>query len=290
MPPCTVRDVIALYLENTRQEQSPRTFEGRQRILRAFVDRHGDLPLADAKPYHLRLWLDAQTQWASDWTKKGACGSVQRAFNWAVKLGIIDRNPFHGISHREGEPGRPMTDGEFRAMLRASSTPFRRVLTFLRYTGCRPCELSQIEPHHIDFDRGVVILTKHKTAKTRRDRKPRVIVLHPVAATLLRVLIRQMVPEQVKVFINSRGTGWTRYALACRMKELRKKVKLPKDCKIYGLRHKFGTDAILHGVELKTVATLMSHTTTRTTERYVHIDGAVSHLAAALGRIFDGKR
>jgi integrase len=289
MQPQSVRDVVALYLDHARKDQAARTYDGRRRILAAFAAAHGDLLLADAKPFHLRLWVDANDRWKSDWTRKGVIGAVQRAFNWAAKLGMIDRNPFVGVSNPEGEPGRAMTDAEFRAMLRSSSVPFRRVLMFLRLTGCRPGECAQIEPQHIDLERGVVVLAKHKTAKTRRDRKPRVIILHPAAQRLLVVLTAQMIPDQVKVFINSRGTPWTRYGLACRMKQLRKKLKLPKDCKTYGLRHKFGSDAILHDVGIKTLAVLMGHTTTRSTERYVHIENALPYLGAAIQQVFNGK-
>jgi site-specific recombinase XerD len=57
------------------------------------------------------------------------------------------------------------------------------------------------------------------------------------------------------------------------------------DAKLYGLRHRFGTTAILHGVDLKTLSELMGHTTTRMTEHYVAIAGQRQHLAEAMLKV-----
>ena len=88
------------------------------------------------------------------------------------------------------------------------------------------------------------------------------------------------------IFVNADGRPWQRYALSGRMKRLRARLGLPKDCRLYGLRHGFATKAIRMGVELKTLSELMGHTSTRTTERYVHLAGQVKHLQRALDKTF----
>ena len=125
----------------------------------------------------------------------------------------------------------------------------------------------------------------HKTAHTQRMPRPRVIVLHPVAQKLLGWIRRHDHHEQW-IFAKADGTPWQRYALIGHMKRLRAKLALPRDCRLYGLRHAFGTRAIRMGVELKTLSELMGHTSTRTTERYVHLAGQVEHLQAALNKAF----
>jgi site-specific recombinase XerD len=270
--PHTVGETIDLYLTHTRTEQAARTYDERRRILVGFAADCGHVRLEDAKPFHLRLWVDGQEQWASDWTKKRAIATVKRAMNWAAKLGITDNNPFWGVTQRDGENGRPMRPVEFATCLRLSSAPFRRVLFLMRLTGARPGEVASIEPENIDLERGLIILPGHKTRRTQRTPKPRVLVLEEVAARLVAYLLRTMMPDQQKLFVNSRGSTWNRYSISCRMKRLRKKAKLPRECKTYGLRHRFGTDAIRNGVNLKKLALLMGHTSTRCTERYVHCD------------------
>ena len=273
-------DVIEVFLANTSRGCSPRALAERRRVLGLFA-AECDKPLADCRPLDLIAFLSAHPEWASDWTVRRVIGAVQRPFSWAVKAGVIDRNPFFGVSHPAGAPGRPMTDHEFRRLLRNTTPPFRRVLWFLRWTGCRPGELSAMRWADLDLDQGVIVLREHKTARTRRDRLPRVIVLVPVVVRMLAVLWRRHGGLSRHVFLNARGNPWKRYALACRIKRLRRRLRLPRDCKLYGLRHKYGTNAVVNGVDLKTLAQLMGHTTTRCTEHYVHLAGQTEHLRKA---------
>lgn len=60
------------------------------------------------KPYHQSQWLDRPPAWRSDGTVATVARIVQRAFNWAVRQGLIRANPFASVSHRPGEPRRPI--------------------------------------------------------------------------------------------------------------------------------------------------------------------------------------
>lgn len=286
-PTMTVANVAALYLQHTKNEQHTRTFESRKRHLDAFVKEHGQLAIKDAKPFHLKFWLDSQTQWKSDWTRKGVVSSIQHCFNWAARLGVITGNPFKGVRQREGRNGRAMTDVEFGRMLRVSSVLFRRVLIFLRYTGCRPGEMAQVRLDYIDRERGIITLWKHKTIHV--DQKPRVVVMHPVVRRLIDYVDRSRFPNQITLFVNARGRAWNRHSISHRIQRIRDRAGIPNDCKIYGLRHAFGTNAIRKKVGIKTVAVLMGHKTTRSTERYIHIENDIEHLADALNATFGSK-
>lgn len=279
----TIADVIELHLRRVRTQVSARTFASRSAHLYAFAEVFGSLSVIDAKPFHLRNWIDEQTQWRSDWTKKGVIGSIQRCFNWASKLGLIDRNPFIGVTHCEGYAGRPMGDDAYAAALRASSPPFRRLLTFLRATGCRPGEAATLRFADVDDATGVVTILAHKTAK--QTRRPRVLVLPAVALRLVQFLHRTARPGQQHVFTNARHQPWNRYSIANRWKRLRRELGLPLNCKLYGLRHRFGTHAIRVGVPIKTVSILMGHRSVRTTERYIHCDGDLELLKRAAEEI-----
>ena len=59
---------------------------------------------------------------------------------------------------------------------------------------------------------------------------------------------------------------------------------------MYGIRHQFGTQAVVSGVDIKTLSELMGHTTTRTTEHYIHLAGHQEHLAAAMQRAVASRR
>ena len=289
----TIASIIELYLAHIESRRAPRTYENCRYYLQLFAEAHGYRLISESKPIHLTNWLDRNPQWESDWTLSNVVGTVQRPFNWAARQELINRNPFRTVRHRTGAPRRPMTDEEFRVLLRATARSrrgrtrkrpspgerFRQVLFFLRYTGMRPGEMAALTWNDIDLDGGVIILHEHKTSKTQRVPKPRVVPL--VVKLLIRIRSRQD-PETKHVFLTSCGTPWSRHSLGLRMRRLREKAGLPKDLKLYGIRHNFGTKSVMNGVDLKTLAELMGHSTTRMTEHYVHLVGRDKHLAAAM--------
>jgi integrase len=302
-PDQTVASVIDLFLVYSKRSYAPRTYENLHLYLECFAEAHGFRRIKDCKVLHFTAWLDSHPEWASDWTRSNVIRIVQRAFNWAVQQGVIPSNPFKGITQRPGEPRRPMIDREFRALLHATGpkrpsghkrikhrrrpTPgqrFRQVLFFLRYTGARPGEMSSLTWQDVDLERAVVVLRKHKTVRTQRSPRPRIIHLVPLVVKLLRRIKQQQTPEAKHVFVTARKTPWNRWSLGLRMRRLRDKAGLPDDVKMYGIRHQFGTKSIVNGVDIKTLSELMGHTTTRMTEHYVHLAGHQAHLAAAMQR------
>lgn len=291
MSPLTVRQVYDAWRQATGRLQSSRTLEERQRVWARFLDHFGDLPLAELRSVDVLLWLNFHPEWASDWTLKRVKGTLSRPFNWAAdpRQRIIDRNPLEGMTHPDGERGRPLEDAVFRAWLRASTPCFRRVLIALRLSGIRPGEMSSLDWHgegsYIDVQRGCAVWIKHKTAKSRRDRKPRVVPLVPPLVKLL-IWLRRHEPERAHVFANAEGGRWTRNALALRLGRLRQVTHTPRSAKLYGLRHRFATDCIIRGVDLATLAELLGHASTKMSEHYIHLAGKVDHLHAALDRVF----
>lgn len=294
----TVAAVIELYLVHARPRYAERSFYERKIILQGFAEACGYLAAdpAHAKPHHLTSWLDSNAAWASNWTKNHALAVVHRAFNWAAKSGHIAANPFRGASHARGKPRRPMTDEEFEKLIAAATsrstrtkkavhpgTRFVELCRFLRLSGARTCEASGLRWCDLDLDAAAIVLHEHKTSRTQRDPKPRVIPLVPELVELL-AGIRARGEAGEHVFLNHRGNPWNRSSLSLRMQRARARAGLPADCKLYGLRHRFGTEAVLNGVDIKTLAELMGHSTTKMSENYVHLAGQASHLAAAMRR------
>ena len=66
---------------------------------------------------------------------------------------------------------------------------------------------------------------------------------------------------------------------------VRKAAGISDDAKLYGLRHGFGTRAVLNGVDIKTLSELLGPTTTKMSEHYLHIAGQTPHLARAIEKI-----
>jgi len=297
-PDQTVASVIETYQGFAKKRLGQGTIQVRWRYLQSFAECHGWRLITESKPHHMEAWLDEHPQWESDWTKCSAILNVQVAFNWAARSGVIDRNPFKGVTHRPGAPRRDMTYEEFIALLRASNgrrarwrpspgARFRQVLVFLWYTGCRPKEAATLKWENVDFENSVIVLKDHKTATTQRTPKPRIIPIAPVVERLLRSI--QERDEGEHVFLTYRRTPWSRHTLSQRVRRARERAGISEEVKLYGTRHAFGTRGIINGCDIKTLSTLMGHTTTRMTEHYVHLAGQREHLAAAM-QLVNGRR
>jgi integrase len=145
-------------------------------------------------------------------------------------------------------------------------------------TGCRPGEIARVTAAEVDFEQGLWVQKKHKTAK--KTGKPRIIYLPPEAVELTRELVakRPVGP----LFLNSRGKPWTRNAVRIRFRNLRKKFPELKGIVAYSYRSSYATDALEDGVPDATVAALLGHTGTATLHRfYNRLAGRVGHLKDA---------
>ena len=295
----TIASVIEAYLIHGAAKLAASSVQAAAPYLQSFAEYHGRRSVLDARALHVDQWLAAHPTWESDWTKNLAVRSVKRAFNWAVKeAGILNANPFAHCTHPTGLPRRDLTVAEFRGILRATGNKrrckkispgarFRQVLVFLWHTGARPGEARQLLWSHIDFDKRRIVLPVHKTVRRQRKPAPRIIVLDDVVIKLLRFLSARR--ESEFVFLNHRRRPWSRNGLVQRTARARADAGIPDEAKLYGVRHAFGSRGVLNGCGLKTLSSLMGHTTTRMTEHYVHLSGQDQHLADAM-RLVNGRR
>lgn len=297
----TVASVIDAYLQHAEHDLERDTHTRRTRYLQLFAEAHGFRLVKECLPIHLTQWLDGKTEWVSAWTRATVVKIVHRAFNWAARQRLIPANPFFGVTQRPGEARRPMTDEEFGKLVRATvrglpkghkrrnprkrptaGTRFRNVLFFLRYTGARPSEMAKLAWDSVNFEHGVIVLVQHKTRKLLRTPKPRIIQMVPEVAKLLKRIKRQEPVAHPLVFLSAQGKPWRRDGLDLRLRRIRKKAGVASDATLYGIRHQFGTMAVVNGVDIKTLAELMGHRSTQMTEHYCHLAGHQAHLAAAM--------
>jgi integrase len=156
-----------------------------RRLIALFVkEMGGDRAVSSLRRIDVALWLHSHPEYKSVFMKKNVIARIGRVFSWAMEMELVQKNPFwrlrvDGVRHER----RPMTDDEFRALLRRSRPHFRRFLLFLRLTGCRPGEARTLRWQHIDFTRGVAILPEHKTSK--KIGKPRILPLVPCLLKML---------------------------------------------------------------------------------------------------------
>ena len=146
------------------------------------------------------------------------------------------------------------------------------------FTGSRPGELRGLKWSDLDAAGGRAVLDAHKTA--RKTGKPRVIYFPARVRRMLELLPR----ESEFVFLNTHGRPWTKDALVCAFRRLRKASKL--QAVAYDYRHTWITRALMEGVDIATVAELAGHSDTAMVAKvYSHLDKQREHLSNAVDRV-----
>lgn len=269
-----------LFLDWSQLHNDRQTYAWYRRFLQDFCDRHGLVTIARLRPFHVTQWVDAHA-WGPS-TQRAAITAIKRVLNWATAEGFIDANPLKAL--RKPEPQkreRVISPTEHKAILDATDAPFRLFLLALRQTGARPGEVASVTAEMTNADQGVWIFRHHKTAN--KVRKPRIIYLSPCMVTLTRLLMAAR--PQGPLFLNRRNRPWTRNAIRCRMRRLRRTLKLDGSVVAYAYRHTFATEGLANGVPIATMAELLGHAdTTMLSDHYNHLCQKTDHLRQAVLR------
>jgi integrase len=275
----TVAQVFDLFLDWSSRHNGARTYEWYRDFLQSFSDRCGALQAEKLKPFHLTRWLDSHPGWGEA-SRRCATIAVKRAFNWAEAEGILSPNPLKHV--KKGPPKRReriLTADEWQQILKAArGRAFREFVQALQETGCRPSEVAKVEAPNVDLAAGLWVLPEHKTRK--KTGKPRVVYLTPAMVELTRNLVESH--PTGPLFRNSRGKAWSRNAIRCRFRNLRRKLPQLKGVVSYTYRHSFVTDALENGVGVAQVAELLGHTSTEMVmQHYQHLREKRDHLRQA---------
>jgi integrase len=211
-PTVFVADILGQYLDWSEAHQAESTYGYYRFWLKSFGKHIQQLRVEDLKPYHLTRWLDAK-RYSNPNTLNAAVRAVVRAFNWAVKMGVLKENPLKGAERPSLMPRECyITPQQFDSIMATiRDDDFRDLVTFLRETGCRPQEARRAEARH--FDRSGQTLTFPRE-ESKGKRRQRVIVLTPTALAVVQRL--SLKHPDGALFRNRDGSAWSRHSLNCR--------------------------------------------------------------------------
>jgi integrase/recombinase XerC len=252
----TVADIFEKFLDWCSKHRSPGTYEWSRYRVQMFIDALGKdvLMASDAlRPFHLQEWIDKH-EWSANY-RRGIIAAVQRAYNWALRIGHLTANPIRFIEKPSATRREQVITPEEWPAIRdhyEEGDPFRDLLEFAWETGIRPEEVKKIEARHLQLASHRVVFPKQEAKGKRR---PRVIFMtHRAEAIIIRLV--QTRPEGL-LFRNADGVAWTSYAINCRFCRLKK--TLGTKYAAYSLRHGFATRKLEEGVDHLTVAAWMGH-------------------------------
>jgi len=256
-----------------------RTYDSYLERIQSFLDALPEKTLAakDLRPFHLQQWVDGHAGW-NPGMKRGRLQAVQRALNWAVKQGRLEKSPVAAMEKpRAGRRENVIGLATFQRMLRLTATrEFRDLITVCWETGCRPQEIWRVAKRHLDVD-GKRWLFPAQEAKGKR--RIRVVYL---TDTALQICIRlaEANPDG-PLFRNRDSAPWTRFAVSLVFSRMKKHIG--KKYALVDFRHSFATRSLQSGVDPVTLSILLGHADgTMLCRVYAHVDQDAGHLRTAL--------
>jgi len=198
-----------------RPRQKEATNRAYRDQVRPFVDTYGGVDLIDVDRALAYKWLD---------TKRWTLGGLRAMFSDAVRLDLIDSNPFAGLRLR-GSRGRKDLDVLSRAEVESVAEcslevwpgeiglNVRALIRMAAFIGMRPGELYGLRWSNLDFREHTVDVKRQYSGKTSsfevpKNGRTRTIVLTPPARQGLLALPRP-VDSDALVFRAARGGPMT---------------------------------------------------------------------------------
>ena len=268
----------------------PRTQRRRVDALKHILPAFGDKRVDAITRTDLTYWFDGLSDMPP--TANIALNMVSQIFNYAIKHGVVERNPARDIrrnkeqkrtrflSHQEIEHLHKTMDAYVEANPLPLNHMQRDIVRLLLLTGCRRGEMLTLRWDEVKGN--MLRLQDSKTG-------PRAVYLN---AQAMEIIDRQrpVRPENNSPFvfpspmnpekpISHIGPFWY---------FIRAEAGL-NDVRLHDLRHSFASHAVMRGVPLPVVSRLLGHSNLSMTMRYAHVsDELVESAAEKVGSILAG--
>ncbi len=202
--------------------------------------------------------------------------SISAMFNWAIIHDLMEKNPATGIKVAKTRlVERFLSDAEadrLLTMLTEETAAGRlnpqhaNVVRLLLFTGARKSEILGLRWSEVDLLRHRLVIPPERT-KCGSHNGVRRIPLGSAAQEILNSLS----PKNEFVFpADRKGQSGHLTGIQKVWVQLREKCGLDK-MRLHDLRHSFASFAITNGESIYMISAVLGHSTTRMTERYLHL-------------------
>jgi integrase len=192
---------------------------------------------------------------------------LRRLWNHAIKQGILESNPCHGVTRFNEQPrDRVLSQDELQRLLVAlekEPEPWRSYFSLLLFTGARRASVAAIRWQDIDLKGGVWNLP----AWASKNKKALSIALVPVAVDVLKKIERM---DDTWIFPANSRSGHIETPTKA-WERVKKHADL-RDVRIHDLRRTLGTTLAINGASAHIIAKALGHKSLASAAAYVHLD------------------
>src|SRR5690554_1493540 len=278
--PATIDNFLdAVWLEDGLAQN---TLAAYRRDLTAFAQwlsaKHGK-SLTQADEADIQEWFAAKHASSKATTANRRLAALRRYYLWALRHGLISRDPCLSLRAAKQAARFPKTlsEEQVEALLQAPDTRStlglrdRAMLETLYATGLRVTELTSLGLLEVNLDEGVVRVTLGKGGKYR------LVPLGSEAQHWIALYLQRSRPELLgqrrcdALFVTGRAAGMTRQAFWLIVKKYAALADIQVPLSPHVLRHAFATHLLNHGADLRVVQMLLGHADISTTQIYTHV-------------------
>jgi integrase len=197
-------------------------------------------------------------------------------FNWAINHELADKNPAIGVEVAKTRVmERFLSDAEVSRLLATMSELVESgelnpqhadVVRLLLFTGARKMEIMGLQWAEVDLPNARLTISPERTKCGSHNGVRRI----PLSAAAIKILSK-IERENEFVFPADRGTqSGHMTGIQKSWKEIRERCALG-NMRLHDLRHSFASFAITNGESIFIISAVLGHSTTRMTERYLHL-------------------
>lgn len=205
--------------------------------------------------------------------------SIKRLYSWALNQNLVRENPVEGVEkvgrhvnapEHEERKDMPLETAIQCIELCRESQPLGDICELLLWTGMRIGEAADLRWGDVDLERQMLTLTKHKTSE--RTGQPRQIPLCSRVVEIIRNQRTGDITPATHVFQGVNGQPFTRSALQCRLRRLRKSHPELKPFHFHRLRHTCATLLARRNVPERVAQAILGHSSKLMTRYYTATD------------------
>ena len=258
-------DLLDCYVAAMKVEcRSQKTIDRYVYVISRLMD-FAKVPTRRISVYHLRNYLSHEKERGiCENTLEGYREIFSAYFNWLQRESLIDRNPCVnlGVIKVPKKEKKTYTDAELeRLNWFCGNIRDRAILHFLRSTGCRISEVTEL-------NRDQVNLEALECVVHGKGDKERTVYLDEVAGMLLKEYLSGRIDDVPALFINKQQDRFQPNGIRAMLKKLAEKAGV-EHVHPHKFRRTLATDLARHGMPIQEVAKVLGHEKLDTTMKYV---------------------
>lgn len=273
-PRITLKALADEYLE-LHARPNKRSVADDEVVLERILGHFGEtFPAKRVTPHALELYRSARVKEVSRARVNREMAILKSMYSKAVVWGRVLENPVKRIKAfpEENRRERFLSQQEKDALLKAASDWMNPVLVMALNTGMRQGEILGLKWAEVNLDQSVILVKRSKSGKPR----------HVPINSKLFDLLKRLPKRGPSVFTDESGNMLYRHgAIRSSFDRLVNKLGLT-DFRFHDLRHTFASELAMKGADIKTIADILGHSSTRMTERYMHLSPNHKRVAVEL--------